>query len=342
MIASGRRPGRPAAGAVRPERPPAAPAGRRPRGWFLAEGDLVVERALDAGCRPVAALVDPDRPPAVVGARSTSPVYAAGDARAPGRHPARGRAAGARRVRAPGARRRRPTLAGARPARRRPGRRQPVQRRRDRPQRRRPSAGTASCSTTAAPTRSPGGRCAWPWARRSRCRAPASTTSRRYVRELGAAGVATCAMTPAAGAVDLGDGSAPPARVGDRARQRAGRPDAGRAGGLRPLRAHPAGRRRRLAERRRGDGHRLPPPASVTATVGNRGLSAGSGPIGSIATDRWRPQPRPPSITACPADGRRRARTPSSCWCHGRRHQHSGRTVLGRHGGAPPPRRRRR
>lgn len=32
-------------------------------GRFLAEGDLVVERALAAGCRPVAALVDAARPP---------------------------------------------------------------------------------------------------------------------------------------------------------------------------------------------------------------------------------------------------------------------------------------
>lgn len=34
-------------------------------GLFMAEGDLVVERALAAGCRPVLALVDRDRPPAV-------------------------------------------------------------------------------------------------------------------------------------------------------------------------------------------------------------------------------------------------------------------------------------
>lgn len=34
-------------------------------GHFLAEGDLVVERAVDAGCVAVAALVDPDRIPAV-------------------------------------------------------------------------------------------------------------------------------------------------------------------------------------------------------------------------------------------------------------------------------------
>lgn len=33
-------------------------------GLFLAEGELVVERALDAGCRAVAALVDPDAVPA--------------------------------------------------------------------------------------------------------------------------------------------------------------------------------------------------------------------------------------------------------------------------------------
>lgn len=35
-------------------------------GWFLAEGDLVVERALDAGCEPVLALADAGRRPAVV------------------------------------------------------------------------------------------------------------------------------------------------------------------------------------------------------------------------------------------------------------------------------------
>lgn len=34
-------------------------------GSFLAEGDLVVERALDAGCRPIAALVDVDDIPKV-------------------------------------------------------------------------------------------------------------------------------------------------------------------------------------------------------------------------------------------------------------------------------------
>jgi tRNA G18 (ribose-2'-O)-methylase SpoU len=35
-------------------------------GLFVAEGDLVVSRALDAGCQPVMALVDIDAPPAVV------------------------------------------------------------------------------------------------------------------------------------------------------------------------------------------------------------------------------------------------------------------------------------
>lgn len=50
-------------------------------GMFLAEGDLVVERALDAGCVPVAALVDPTRIPAVVGrfVATATPVYAGGD-----------------------------------------------------------------------------------------------------------------------------------------------------------------------------------------------------------------------------------------------------------------------
>jgi tRNA G18 (ribose-2'-O)-methylase SpoU len=49
------------------------------RGWFLAEGDLVVERAREAGCRPVCALVDPDRVPAVAASLGV-PVYAAGAA----------------------------------------------------------------------------------------------------------------------------------------------------------------------------------------------------------------------------------------------------------------------
>jgi tRNA G18 (ribose-2'-O)-methylase SpoU len=47
-------------------------------GLFLAEGDLVVERALDAGCVPVAALVDPDRIPDV-SAGLECPVYCGGD-----------------------------------------------------------------------------------------------------------------------------------------------------------------------------------------------------------------------------------------------------------------------
>jgi len=47
-------------------------------GWFLAEGDLVAERALEAGCRAVMALVDPDHVPAVVASLDV-PVYGAGD-----------------------------------------------------------------------------------------------------------------------------------------------------------------------------------------------------------------------------------------------------------------------
>ena len=47
-------------------------------GWFLAEGDLVTERALATGCVPVAALVDRDRRPPVVAALLAAhvPVYA--------------------------------------------------------------------------------------------------------------------------------------------------------------------------------------------------------------------------------------------------------------------------
>jgi tRNA G18 (ribose-2'-O)-methylase SpoU len=47
-------------------------------GMFLAEGDLVVQRALVAGCRPVAALVDAQRIPDVA-AQLGCPVYAGGD-----------------------------------------------------------------------------------------------------------------------------------------------------------------------------------------------------------------------------------------------------------------------
>lgn len=50
-------------------------------GLFLAEGDLVTERALAAGCTPVAALVDRRRVPDVAGLVALgAPVYAGGDA----------------------------------------------------------------------------------------------------------------------------------------------------------------------------------------------------------------------------------------------------------------------
>lgn len=50
-------------------------------GMFLAEGDLVVERALDAACDPVAALVDVRRVPGVASRviEAGAPVYAGGD-----------------------------------------------------------------------------------------------------------------------------------------------------------------------------------------------------------------------------------------------------------------------
>jgi tRNA G18 (ribose-2'-O)-methylase SpoU len=50
-------------------------------GLFMAEGDLVVERALDAGCIAVAVLVDAARPPAVTRrVPADVPVYGGGDA----------------------------------------------------------------------------------------------------------------------------------------------------------------------------------------------------------------------------------------------------------------------
>ncbi len=49
-------------------------------GLFMAEGDLVVERALDAGCTAVAVLVDAARPPPVTERIPDGiPVYAGGD-----------------------------------------------------------------------------------------------------------------------------------------------------------------------------------------------------------------------------------------------------------------------
>ena len=49
-------------------------------GLFMAEGDLVVERALEAGCEPVVALVDELRPPPVTELLLTRiPVYAGGE-----------------------------------------------------------------------------------------------------------------------------------------------------------------------------------------------------------------------------------------------------------------------
>ena len=48
-------------------------------GLFMAEGDLVVERALTAGCVPVMALVDAQRPPTELLTRLDCPVYGGGD-----------------------------------------------------------------------------------------------------------------------------------------------------------------------------------------------------------------------------------------------------------------------
>lgn len=51
----------------------------RGAGWFLAEGDLVVERAIRAGCVPVMALVDASRPPPVAHSLATLVPVFAGD-----------------------------------------------------------------------------------------------------------------------------------------------------------------------------------------------------------------------------------------------------------------------
>ena len=61
--------------ASRPQRRDAGGAG-----LFLAEGDLVVQRALQAGCTPLAALIDAARPPAVTDALpADTTVYAGGE-----------------------------------------------------------------------------------------------------------------------------------------------------------------------------------------------------------------------------------------------------------------------
>jgi tRNA G18 (ribose-2'-O)-methylase SpoU len=49
-------------------------------GLFMAEGDLVVERALDAGCIPVVALIDAAKPPPTTERLPAGvPIYAGGD-----------------------------------------------------------------------------------------------------------------------------------------------------------------------------------------------------------------------------------------------------------------------
>lgn len=48
-------------------------------GLFMAEGDLVVQRAVAAGCVPVMALVDAQRPPTDLLARLDCPIYAGGE-----------------------------------------------------------------------------------------------------------------------------------------------------------------------------------------------------------------------------------------------------------------------
>jgi len=49
-------------------------------GLFMAEGDLVVERALEAGCVPVMALVDAQHPPALVERLAAMvPIYSGGE-----------------------------------------------------------------------------------------------------------------------------------------------------------------------------------------------------------------------------------------------------------------------
>ena len=142
-------------------------------GLFLAEGDLVVERALEAGCRPFRALVDGSRIPPVAGRF----VAGGGEAFAGGEEvrqlvaglgilhsvialfhrPPRPSAADAGRRAVPIAWSSsrvstiRPTSARSFAMRRRSG-------------------GTACCSTTPAPTRCHVGRCESQWALRSRSR----------------------------------------------------------------------------------------------------------------------------------------------------------------------------
>ena len=135
----------------------------------MAEGDLVVERALDAGCTAVVALVDAAKPPPVTARLRRR--------RADLRRRRRVRAMVTQLGMPQGDRRSLRSAAthhcgsDSRPVATRliagRGRRQPDQHRLDRPQRRRPRLGRDDRSTTRAPIRWRGGRCACRWARRS-------------------------------------------------------------------------------------------------------------------------------------------------------------------------------
>ena len=102
-------------------------------GLFFAEGDLVIERALAAGCVPVAALVDIDDV-AAARRRARLPRLRRRDGRAPARHRARVPAPHRRAVRTAGPTDGRPGRPIGRPPRRARSRRQPGQRRLDHPQ----------------------------------------------------------------------------------------------------------------------------------------------------------------------------------------------------------------
>ena len=148
-------------------------------GLFLAEGEKVVRRAVEAGFPVRSFLMAPrwlDGLADVLG-RTDAPCYVVSEALAEqvtGFHVHRGAlaslAAAAAAARVDEVLDGRPHGRGAR------GRRRPHQRRRDLPLARPRSASTRCCSRRAAPTRSTGARSRWRWARCSRCRGPASTT----------------------------------------------------------------------------------------------------------------------------------------------------------------------
>ena len=200
-------------------------------GLFLAEGEKVVRRAVEAGFPPRSFLMAPRWLDGLADVlrRTDAPCYVVSEALAEevtGFHVHRGALASLERRPLPDGRRRarrRPLGAGAR------GHRRPHQRRRDLPVAAPRSASTPCCSRRGAPTRSTGARSRSPWARCSRL--PWTRLPDWYdaLPALSGAGFTTVALTLADDAVPVEEAVAgrrpgrPGARLGGpRAVARAG------------------------------------------------------------------------------------------------------------------------